>query len=154
MTRSTRFRSSISSASSQWMAGAAAGLVSTVVMTGVLVGSERAGFMPGQPPRTIIDRLLPGLNDRTADLVALATHLGYGAAAGIAGSVVLPRRARGRVVRGAAYGLVLWAVGYEVWVPLIQALPPAHRDEPKRVLTMIAGHLVFGSTLALCGATR
>ena len=126
--------------------GALAGLVATAAMSVVMVASERAGVMLGQPPRKIVDRLIPSLGHDGTDVVALVSHGVYGAAAG---SVLAPLigRTRAAPLLGAVSGLALWALGYEGWVPAMRVLPPAHRDQPGRVATMIAAHLVYGAVL-------
>ena len=48
---------------------------------------------------------------------------------------------------GATYGFLVWAAGYEGWVPMLGILPPAHRDRRSRVATMMLAHLVYGSVL-------
>ena len=119
-------------------------------MSVVVVMSERSGIMRGQPPRMIVDRLLPTLDERTATVVTALSHFGYGLVAGGGAGVLLPR-AGGRTTGGVVFGLALWAAGYEGWVPLIGALPPAHRDDPRRAITMILGHVVFGATFGVLG---
>lgn len=127
--------------------GAIAGAAATLAMSACLIVSERAGLMPGQPPRMAVDRFLPRLDDRRADRIALLAHLVYGAAGGVA-PAVLSRTSTIRPSAGSAYGLALWVVGYEGWVPVLGVLPPAHRDHRGRVATMVAGHVVYGVTLA------
>jgi hypothetical protein len=128
------------------MRGAIAGVIATAAMTTFLVGSERTGVMRGQPPRMMIDRFVPGLHDDTADRVALVSHFAYGAAAGSL-FAVLPGTRGGSAARGVVYGVLLWAAGYEGWVPLAGVLPPAHRDQRGRAITMLLGHAIFGSVL-------
>jgi hypothetical protein len=125
--------------------GALVGIAATLPMSALMTASVAAGVMPDQPPRRIIGELLPGLPDRAADVVTVVTHALYGGAAGAAYALLpLPRRSS---TTGTGFGLLLWAAGYEVWVPLVGALPPAHRDHRGRVATMIAAHLVFGAVL-------
>jgi hypothetical protein len=125
--------------------GAAAGIVATAAMSACMIGLERAGVMPGQPPRMIVDRLAPELSERTADAVALTMHAAYGAAAGaVFAQVAGGRRAP---MLGAVYGFLVWAAGYEGWVPMLGVLPPAHRDRRSRAATMMLAHLVYGYVL-------
>jgi hypothetical protein len=126
--------------------GAAAGLVATGVMSALMVLSERAGLMPGQPPRMIVDRLAPELEPGAADAATLLSHGAYGAAAGaVFGGIT--RRGSASPLTGAVYGVLLWAAGYEAWVPALGVMPPAHRDDRARVLTMVLGHAVYGAVL-------
>jgi hypothetical protein len=83
-------------------------------------------------------------------------HFGYGGAAGAAYAAVARPETRG-VLTGSLFGLAVWAGGYEGWVPMIGALPPAHRDRRGRALTILLAHVVYGGALGavarrLCGA--
>ncbi|WP_375400707.1 hypothetical protein [uncultured Amnibacterium sp.] len=94
----------------------------------------------------IIDRLAPGLPDDTANAVAAVTHAAYGAVTGAVFAQLVWRRSHAPVL-GLAYGLLVWAIGHEGWVPAVGVLPPAHRDRPGRVGTMVTAHLLFGYVL-------
>ncbi|RIX28143.1 hypothetical protein [Amnibacterium setariae] len=130
------------------LVGAAAGLAGTAAMTGVLVAAERAGIMQGQPPRMLVDRALPSLDDAAADRVALVAHAAYGAGAGAVFAVLVRRRASRALTRGVPFGLLVWVLSYEGWVPAAGVLPPAHRDLRGRAITMAVAHAVFGAALA------
>jgi hypothetical protein len=125
--------------------GAAAGVVATLAMSALVLVVRRCGVLPSLPPRDVVDRLGPALDEDTARVVTAASHLAYGAAAGAVLAAVAGRRVG--TVSGGAYGAALWVVGYEGWVPAIGALPPAHRDRPDRALPMLAAHLVYGAVL-------
>lgn len=130
--------------------GAAAGALATVTMSTVMVAGEKAGLMPGQPPKHIVRGLLPGSKRRRKPgegaLAALA-HLGFGVAAGAAFGLLAPRPGR-RVPLGVGYALLIWAISYQGWAPRLSALPPIARDIPGRPAVMAAGHVVYGATLA------
>lgn len=126
--------------------GGVGGVTATVAMSAVMLCAERLGMMTGQPPRLIIDRFAPGLNDSLATAAAALFHCMYGAAAGALYAAVTPAD-RVSARWGAGYGLLLWAAGYEGWVPIAGVLPPAHRDDRRRVITMISAHLVYGYVL-------
>lgn len=126
--------------------GGAAGLVATAAMSAFMVAAERLGVMPGQPPRMIVDRLAPELPERTADAAALVSHGAYGAVGGAVLAVLVGDRRR-TTLWGAAYGVLVWVGGYEVWVPALGVLPPAHRDRRTRAGVMLAAHVVYGSVL-------
>jgi hypothetical protein len=127
--------------------GAVAGATATVAMTVCMVAAERLRIMPGQPPRMVVDRFIPDLEDRKADRTAILLHLAYGAAAGAALRAATGARAVGPRA-GIAYAIALWAAGYEGWVPAVGVLPPAHRDHRGRVAAMLAAHVVYGWTLS------
>lgn len=126
--------------------GGIAGAAATVVMSGALAFANWSGFMKKQPPRMIVETLQPELSSDTTGQLAVAAHLGYGSSAGAAYGAVVPHRMRG-VATGVAYGIAVWAMGYEGWLPMMGVLPPAHRDKTGRALTMFAAHVVYGGTL-------
>lgn len=126
--------------------GGLVGIAATLPMTALMTASVAGGVMPDQPPRRIVGHLLPGLDDPAAAVVTVGSHALYGGAAGAAFSLLpLPRRTT--PLLGGAFGLALWAAGYEGWVPLVGALPPGHRDHRGRVATMVVAHLLFGVLL-------
>jgi hypothetical protein len=126
------------------VAGALEGVRATLAMSAVLAVAKVVRLMPAQPPVLIVEHLLPGLPRSVVQPLAWAAHLGYGAAAGAAYRVLAGRGGR---TSGALFGLALWAGSYEGWVPVAGVLPPAHADDRGRVLSMVAGHLVYGSVL-------
>ncbi|WP_372697429.1 hypothetical protein [Arthrobacter sp. JSM 101049] len=92
--------------------GALAGVAGTAAMSAALGISDLFGVMDRQPPRIIIEDLLPGLSEDATTSVALVSHLGYGVGAGAAyGVLVAPEHRNGWT--GALYGIAVWAVGYE-----------------------------------------
>jgi hypothetical protein len=127
-------------------AGAAAGVVATTAMSAVLGALHRAGTIDRQPPQLIVDTVLPHLPEDKNRVLAAVAHFGYGTSAAAAYAAAVPVAARG-ATSGALYGLLVWLCGYEGWLPLLRVMPPAHRDDPNRVGTMVAAHVVFGSVL-------
>ena len=123
-----------------------ASLTATAAMSALMVTSERLGVMRGQPPRMIIDRIAPRLDDGSATIVTTLAHTAYGVATGVLFARLMTHR-RASALLGAAYGVVVWTIGYEGWVPALRVLPPAHRDQRGRVVTMVAAHLIYGSVL-------
>src|SRR3954468_21555471 len=133
------------------VAGAAAGMVATVAMSAAPALAARAGLLQEPPPRAIVRRLLPGLSPEAGDAGALLAHLGYGTAGGVVHRGLLggPGPAA-----SALYGVALWAGGYEGWVPLIGALPPAHLDDRRRQASMAVAHVVYGAVLGALAPPR
>lgn len=126
--------------------GCGAGAVATAAMSAWMAGWERLGVLPGQPPRMLVDEVLPVDDDASADAAAAVSHLTIGVAAGgLFGLLGAPRR--GGALVGAGFGLALWVVGYEGWMPALRVLPPAHRDDRRRVGVMIGAHVVYGAVL-------
>jgi hypothetical protein len=135
--RHAGYRTRVRSGVNKMLRGGAAGLSATGAMSGVLGIADKIGIMDQQPPRRIV-----------ANGLAVAAHLGYGMAAGVAFSC-LPERLVRSVPAGTAYGALVYAAGYEGWLPALGILPPAHRDQHRgRVATMLFSHLVYGASLA------
>lgn len=126
--------------------GAVAGTAATAVMSLVFGLGQLRGAMDREPPRLIIDTLLGTLPAEDRGPIAGMTHIGYGAAGGAAYTALTPPGLRG-VRTGALFGLLIWAVSYEGWVPAIGVMPPAHRDQLGRAITILLAHLVYGTTL-------
>jgi uncharacterized membrane protein YagU involved in acid resistance len=133
--------------------GALAGGLATAPMSGVMMGAKQLGLVGGMPPEKITAKFLnkAGIQrSRTQqDVLATATHVGFGAAAGAAFGVVAPRRLIARVPLGMAYGTAIWGVSYMGWVPALGIMPRADRDRRDRQMVMLVGHIVYGTALAL-----
>lgn len=134
--------------------GAVAGGVATLPMSAVMLAAGQAGLMGEQPPRTIFESLLamariPVPDERTEEPLVAAAHIGYGMLAGAAYGLL---RERVRLplppaAEGVGYGLLIWALSYEGWIPAMRIMPPPEEDRPGRPASMIAAHLVYGAVL-------
>ena len=108
--------------------------------------ADITGVMNRQPPKKIVKRFAPGLGRKTTDAAASLAHVGYGVGAGVVyAAAVRPRWQN--VVTGTIYGLGIWFISYEGWIPAFGILPPPQRDKPGRALTMFVAHIVYGATL-------
>lgn len=125
--------------------GGFAGFLATGAMSVLLVTADAAGVMNYEPPRKIIDKFFPRLPSPLKNAAAVAAHFGYGLA--VAGVYALARKKRPSPGAGLAYGAVVWAAGYEGWLPALGILPPAHRDKTGRAVTTLAAHLLYGAVL-------
>ncbi|TDC01259.1 hypothetical protein E1267_32445 [Nonomuraea longispora] len=131
--------------------GAVCGSVATAAMSGVMVAGSRMGLMRDQPPKRIARAALPGRkhDPKPGEGVAGAlAHLGFGATAGALYGV-LARGHRAPAAAGVGYALAIWASSYQGWIPGLGILPPASDDRPGRQVVMVAGHVVYGTVLAL-----
>lgn len=128
--------------------GAAAGVAATTAMSVFLLAAQRRGWLQKQPPRIIVEKLVPELSQRQERRAALIAHFGYGTGGGTAYGLLV-RMLPANAATGAAFGLAVWAAGYEGWLPAMGVLPPAHRDKRSRALTMLAAHLVYGAVLGV-----
>ncbi|WP_343901499.1 DUF1440 domain-containing protein [Arthrobacter rhombi] len=133
------------------ISGAGAGMAGTAAMSLALGVADLRGIMDHQPPRIIVEDLLPSLSRGETNVLTLVSHVGYGAGAGAAYAVLVAPAHR-NAWTGALYGVGVWAVGYEGWLPLLGILPPAHRDKPGRAWTMFAAHVVYEAVLGRAAA--
>lgn len=90
------------------------------------------------------------LGEHGRQTATIAAHFGYGAATGALYAFAAPR---GSILSRAAYGFLIWLVSYFGNMPGLRILRPAHDHPGRRNAVMIAGHLVWGSTLARRCAT-
>ena len=134
--------------------GAWAGAAATVPMSAVMVAADRAGCMGEQPPEVIVDKGLrrAGLevSEPAEDALATVAHFAFGAGAGALFGVFARRLAPRRpslLVQGIAWGLVVYAVSYEGWIPAVHILPEPEHDRPGRQPAMIAAHIAYGAAL-------
>ncbi len=142
--------------------GALAGIGATVTMTASMIAAERAGWMSELPPARITRRALDDLPaispaGATPRVAVAALHLGIGAGAGAAyalGCDRQPLRVVPSVIRGLAFGTLLWATAYAGVLPAIGLMPPPADDERRRPLAMLIAHWVYGATLALLHERR
>ena len=104
------------------------------------------------PPRRITARLAEKtglgkyLDSDDRDTVTLISHFAYGGLAGALYSVASDRQRQGPV-KGALFGLVVWAVSYHGWLPAARILSPATEHPERRNLLMIVAHLIWGAVL-------
>lgn len=143
--------------SKRLLTGAAAGAVATGAMTTVLFAAKRVvtsrrvpavgpvGDAEAAPPEPPPERLTPGQR-----VLALATHVGIGCAAGVTFALsrerIIPDRLPGAAA-GAMHGLAVWAIGYLGVLPKLDVLPPAYRDDRRRAAAVLAAHLAYGATV-------
>lgn len=138
------------SASSRSLASAlGAGVAATVVMSAYMLGAESHDAIGAPPPSRIVRRLRPEWGEERVSAAASALHLGIGASGG-AVAIVLRRMGLPASIPAA---VILWAVGYELVVPALGVLPPAHRDGA-RARHLLRAHLVYGAALALLRRVR
>lgn len=134
--------------------GLVSGALATVPMSMVMLVAGRTGAMGTQPPERLTDAALGAAGGENAsegerDLAASLAHLSFGAGGG-AVFALLHRRLDlplPPAVQGIAFGLAVWAVSYQGWIPALAILPPADDDRPGRRRAMIAAHVVYGGVL-------
>jgi hypothetical protein len=140
--------------------GALAGAAATIPMSALMYAAKKAGLMGEYPPEIIAEKSLDTAGIRSGedvnDAAATAAHLGFGASAGALFGVlhrrmelpVLP------VVQGIGYGLLVYAVSYNGWIPALHIMPEPEHDRPGRQPSMVAAHVVYGAVLGALVARR
>ena len=129
--------------------GALAGVVATVAMSAAqFPGASAGGKYP--PPVEITRRLnrLTGRRPSRGSLFAqgIALHLAFGAAAGALYALVAPRRLR--EISATAYAAMLYGASYRGYLPALGLHPSGEHDDTTRQASNVAGHVIYGLTLA------
>ncbi|MBX6772028.1 MAG: hypothetical protein IRY83_09915 [Chloroflexi bacterium] len=133
--------------------GGLAGLVGTLLMTGVILAGRAGRLFRGVPPAEITARaeeqtgLVPGPSFSVTWLLA---HLGYGTVAGAV--YALGRRGLGLALpvplAGLLDGALVWAFSYLGIMPALGLYPWPREDRPGRLVTMLIAHSVYGLATA------
>lgn len=139
-----------------YLAGALGGLLATVPMTIAMEKLHRK--LPREeryplPPRQIMEDLVerspidrPADNRSMAELT-LASHFLYGAATGAFYGLLLHKRPS-PILRGAGFGVAVWAASYLGWIPAAKILRPATEHPARRNLLMLTAHCIWGASAA------
>ena len=104
------------------------------------------------PPRRITARLAEKtglgkyLDSDDRDTVTLISHFAYRGLAGALYCVASDLQRQGPV-KGALFGLVVWAVCYLAWLTAAGILSPATEHSERRNPLMIVAHLIWGAVL-------
>lgn len=134
---------------------AISGLIATSAMSAVLAVTRKVGLLGTPPPKRITASAFRkiGLSPRRTPnplfhAAWIAAHLAYGAFCGVLYHPVGRFIHVHRYLRGLAFGLLVWAASYLGALPALGLYPRPNRDRNSRTASMIAGHIVFGITLA------
>lgn len=126
-------------------------------MTLVMLLMKRAGMAPGElAPKGVTENVekILGVRDRLPEPALEASwvmlHFGYGTSFGVAYALAQRAFAVERpFLSGPLFGILLWAVGYCGWLPLLGIYPPpAHLPKRKVLAEIITTHLVYGAGTA------
>ncbi len=143
------------------VSGTAGGLAATVGMTVVMLLARRAGLSGPLPPERIAQDAIAEATGRAAHedeehAVAAVAHVGFGILAGSLYGLLVSGLRRAPIgvvaISGAIFATGVWLVSYQGWVPALHIMPPASRDHPGRVATMLVAHLVYGIGLGILTA--
>lgn len=141
--------------------GALGGVIGTAGMSAFMLAAGRVGLIGEQPPDKIAGAALDAAGvhmreEEEQDALATLLHFGFGISCG-AFFGALHRRLPFRVpaaLHGMVFAFLVWATSYQGWIPALGIMPPASRDHPRRPLTMILAHLIYGVLLGSVVARR
>ncbi len=78
-------------------------------------------------------------------------HFGYGTISGVTYALARKRMMRDLqrpALIGPVFGILLWAFGYCVWLPVCRLYPPPTRVPKRKVAANILVHVVYGTATA------
>lgn len=149
--------------SSGVVGGAAAGCAATLPMTLVMEALHRR-LPPSEryplPPRRITMRMAdavgvrPCMSESERLAATLAAHFAMGTAAGATYGLLARDLPGPAALKGAAFGLGVWAANYVGLLPAFGVLRPATRHPPRRIALMIAAHMVWGAIAGVLAGGR
>ena len=131
--------------------GFAGGALATVPMTIEFWAAWRSHRIDEIPPHKAARSITQHLHEPQLSWMSALAHLAVGGVAGAAYAVLVPKRFRG-VGSGIWFGLAVWVTGYEVVMPAVTDIAPAHRDQKSRAATILIAHIIYGATLGLAVA--
>ncbi len=140
------------------LVGCLAGFAATLPMTAAMVWLHRR--LPAEerdplPPQEITQEASKdvGLDqhmDREGRLgLTMAAHFAFGTTAGGVYGLLNEKMPLPPALRGATYGLAVWAVNYLGLLPAIGLYRPPSHEPPRRKALMMAAHLVWGPVLGV-----
>lgn len=141
--------------------GVAGGLAMTAMMSKVAPKMIPADMRPdGSVPKKAVEWAEAqigrpnALSDDQAQKVAMAVHLGYsalgGALYGLARQKMEQKAEHIPIpVAGALFGLAVWALSFEGWLPAVGIMKRTTDEPVKKWPAPIMGHLVYGTATAL-----
>lgn len=137
--------------------GGVASSIATIAMSVVMFAGKRAGLLKTPSPKEILGRAAQQTDSvplphstKSFDITWLAAHAGYGASAGVVYAIVRPILPGTTVLPGLLYGAGLWGFGCLGILPTLGLYPWPSEDSDSRKAVMIAAHLAYGTTVALC----
>lgn len=123
------------------------------LVRGALAGLAAAWLLGLGPERQGAASLLPVIATADGPLPDLAVTLGLGPLLGIGYSLLYPRaaeRAGPALIRGQAYGFILWVAGYLTMLPLLQGGGlPWSLTQARLGFDALPGLLLLGALIAL-----
>ena len=140
------------------LAGALGGFAATAPMTAVMFLLHRR--LPWHekhplPPQEITARVTRRLgirhhlDDTEHEAMTWLSHFGYGAATGALYAPIAEVVEAPPTLKGAAFGLLVWAASYLGLLPAANILHQPKEQPARPNLLMIVAHLVWGASLGI-----
>ena len=137
-------------------AGAAAGLIGTALIQGLMAASQKWAPQslppikqdPGEFMVEKAEEQLPaGLREKIPEplekAAAKSLAFGYGTTFGALYATSRPET-KSLLLEGSALGLAAWGVGYLGWLPASGLMPPVTKQDPEQIVGPILSHILFG----------
>jgi hypothetical protein len=137
-------------------AGAAAGLVGTALLQGLMAASQKwapeslppikqdpGEFMVEKAEQQLLDTLREKVPEQLEKAAAKSLAFGYGTTFG-ALYATSRSETKNLLLEGSALGLAAWGVGYLGWLPASGLMAPVTKQEPEQIVGPILSHILFG----------
>lgn len=89
------------------------------------------------------------LSQTQHEIATWAAHFGFGTGAGLFYGLFADKVQAPPVLKGAAFGLLVWAISYLGWLPEAGILNQPKQQPARPNGLMIVAHLVWGASLGL-----
>lgn len=137
-------------------AGAAAGLIGTALIQGLMAASQKwapeilppikqdpGEFMIEKAEEQLPARLREKIPEQFERAAAKSLGFGYGTTFGALYATSRPET-KSLLLEGSALGLAAWGVGYLGWLPASGLMPPVRKQDPEQIAGPILSHILFG----------
>ena len=119
--------------------------------------AKAVGLVAGEPPPRTVSRnaeeaagVYEPLPQPAFEASWVGQHFAYGTAAGMVYALARKQwKLADPVPAGPLFGVALWAFGYVGWLPATGLYPPPSAEPMRRVATLIAAHLIYGTATAV-----
>lgn len=135
--------------------GAQAGIIATVAMSFLMISMKKLGSFQKLGPQQVTEAGfntvgLENISTRNKNIATAFAHFGFGTLLGVLFGFLSGINPNVKTVpKSILYTLAIWASGYGLTLPLLGVTPWPWRDNRTRAVSLIAEHIVYGSTLAL-----
>jgi hypothetical protein len=138
------------------LAGAAGGLVGTLVLSGLREAWSRVGLVFETAPMQVVERaeelgLVNPSSKGGRRLLEAVAHVAYGLGAGMALGLLRRERAGAaeETAVGSTLGILVWGAGWSSWLPLTGVHSPPWEQRSAKVLLPVLDHAVYGAAWGL-----